>query len=259
MIRLYLTFGLLYLTVHLFGQSENVTGSWRSPKSLSGVSYTFDSSGVVKYHWFTCMAEYNRSGHYFVSNDSIIIKYDTLTTEEKQIYHIKTNPQSGDTLFIVDRHKIKVSDFIFIYDQLMDQTFTLTDSVYIPGQFLRTNQVRFDIDQSTLRPESYLFLDSLAEFLLKNKNCTIEIAQHGDADAKHGTGLSQRRAEAIMDYLTNKGINRNRLSAKGYGNSKPIWSDYEIRKTKRKEEKERKKLINGRTEFLILRTDFTNN
>lgn len=259
MTRLTLTFGLLALTVQLFGQTNTIIGSWWSPKGLAGVSYKFDSSGTFKYHSFTCMSEFSRTGHYLVSNDSIFITFDTLSTELKKIYQITTDPPTCDTLFIIDKHKIKVSDYIFLYDKILDKTFTLTDSVFKSGLYCRTHQILFDFDKFTLRPESYPFLDSLVDFLTEYNNLKIEIGQHGTSDPKFSTKLSERRAEAISDYLISKGINKNRLIARGYGDTNPIWSEYEIKKAKIKEEKEKMKQLNKRTEFLILRTDFKDN
>lgn len=81
----------------------------------------------------------------------------------------------------------------------------------------------FDFDKSTLRPESKTALDELAQMLRDNPNVSIEMGAHTD---RHGTeeyniALSERRAKAVIDYLIESGIPAQRLQHQGYGKSKP--------------------------------------
>ncbi len=81
----------------------------------------------------------------------------------------------------------------------------------------------FDFDKSTLRPESKTALDELAQMLRDNPNVSIEMGAHTD---RHGTeeyniALSERRAIAVIDYLIESGIPAQRLQHQGYGKSKP--------------------------------------
>jgi len=81
----------------------------------------------------------------------------------------------------------------------------------------------YDFDKATLRPESRTALDELAGMLRDNPNITIEMASHTD---RHGTdeyniSLSQRRAKSVVDYLIESGIAPERLQAQGYGESRP--------------------------------------
>jgi OmpA-OmpF porin, OOP family len=84
--------------------------------------------------------------------------------------------------------------------------------------------VYFDTDKAILKPQSYGSLDSLAEFLLKNPDISIEISGHTDNDGEeaHNLELSQRRAKAVADYFISKGISAGRISYYGYGSSRPI-------------------------------------
>lgn len=86
------------------------------------------------------------------------------------------------------------------------------------------NNVFFDFDKSELKPESFAELDKLVELLLKNPAVKMEIAGHTDnkGDKKYNLLLSQKRAESVMEYLLKKGIDKLRLTAKGYGDTQPV-------------------------------------
>jgi outer membrane protein OmpA-like peptidoglycan-associated protein len=86
------------------------------------------------------------------------------------------------------------------------------------------NNVFFDFDKSELKPESYVDLDRVADLLLKNPSIRIEISGHTDnkGDVKYNVALSQKRAESVVSYLVQKGIDPLRLTAKGYGESQPL-------------------------------------
>jgi len=86
------------------------------------------------------------------------------------------------------------------------------------------NNVFFDFDKSELKPESFAELDKLVELLLKNPAVKMEIAGHTDSkgDKKYNLLLSQKRAESVMEYLLKKGIDKLRLTAKGYGDTQPV-------------------------------------
>ncbi len=81
----------------------------------------------------------------------------------------------------------------------------------------------YDFDRATLRPESKTALDEMVQILKDNPNVTIEMASHTD---RHGTDeynidLSSRRARSVIDYLIEQGISPERLQSQGYGESCP--------------------------------------
>ena len=133
----------------------------------------------------------------------------------------------------------------------------------------------YDFDKAVLRDESKLALDSMVMLLKDHPNIVIEMASHTDriGSAKYNQGLSQRRAQSVVDYLIEQGIPRERLKPAGYGKSRPktvtkrIHSQYpqfeegvtlteEFIKTLSKEDKEAADQINRRTEFTVLDTEY---
>jgi OmpA-OmpF porin, OOP family len=92
------------------------------------------------------------------------------------------------------------------------------------GSITEFKNVYFDFNKSELLPESKLELDRVYEFLKKNKNATVEIGGHTDdvGTNEYNEKLSEERAKSVMQYVTGKGIAARRMTAKGYGKSKPI-------------------------------------
>lgn len=93
-----------------------------------------------------------------------------------------------------------------------------------PARSYRLDNVHFDTDKATLRPDSYTELKELLDYLQRHDEVNIEIAGHTDnsgTDA-HNLKLSQDRANTIRAYLTGKGIKAGRVTAKGYGASQPV-------------------------------------
>ncbi|MBK5720309.1 OmpA family protein [Dysgonomonas sp. Marseille-P4677] len=81
----------------------------------------------------------------------------------------------------------------------------------------------YDFDKATLRPESKEELDGLIDLLNQNPNVTIELSAHTDRKGtdEYNNRLSQRRAESVVQYLINRGINKERLTAVGKGKTDP--------------------------------------
>jgi outer membrane protein OmpA-like peptidoglycan-associated protein/tetratricopeptide (TPR) repeat protein len=84
--------------------------------------------------------------------------------------------------------------------------------------------IYYDYDKATLRPESKLVLDSILVFFQENPDLTIEIGSHTDSRGSdaYNLKLSQARAQSVVDYLIEKGIAKEKLLAKGYGETKPV-------------------------------------
>lgn len=81
----------------------------------------------------------------------------------------------------------------------------------------------YDFDRATLRPESKEALDELVELLNDNPNISIQMTSHTDriGGEEYNIDLSHRRAKAVVDYLIDAGISPDRLQYQGYGKTKP--------------------------------------
>lgn len=92
------------------------------------------------------------------------------------------------------------------------------------GSKVVLNNVFFDLDKFTLKPESKVELGKLAEFLEKNSSLNIEIGGHTDnqGSVQHNQTLSENRAKAVMDWLITNGIPATRLSYKGYADKEQL-------------------------------------
>jgi outer membrane protein OmpA-like peptidoglycan-associated protein len=86
------------------------------------------------------------------------------------------------------------------------------------------NSIHFDFGKSTLNPDCYSELNYLAQFLKHNLSKQVEITGHTDniGPKDYNLLLSQSRAEAVVNYLVNKGVNKEQLVAKSYGAQRPI-------------------------------------
>lgn len=133
----------------------------------------------------------------------------------------------------------------------------------------------YDFDKATLRPESRKALDDMARMLRENPNVTIEMGAHTDrkgSDA-YNQKLSERRAGSVVDYLIAAGIDPARLKPKGYGKSAPKTVTKRINRaypqfpegtlldekfiaTLPPEDQEAADQINRRTEFKVISTDY---
>jgi len=142
---------------------------------------------------------------------------------------------------------------------------------------IEVENIFFDLDKADLRPESMVSLDRLVETLNDNPNIVIELGSHTDARAsdEYNIDLSRRRAQSVVNYLIEKGISRERLVAKGYGESQPKKVDKQdhaaytflpegtsltenyINGLGDDDRMEMAHFLNRRTEFKVLRTDFT--
>lgn len=137
------------------------------------------------------------------------------------------------------------------------------------------DNIHYDFDKATLRPESTEALDQLVELLNENPNVTIELSAHADyrGSAAYNKRLSQRRAESVVQYLIEHGISADRLTPVGYGKEKPktirrkltekypflkendILTEEFIKKLD-EEQQEICNQLNRRTEFTVLRTTY---
>ncbi len=168
-----------------------------------------------------------------------------------QNFELKTGPEEKNETYIVDFYLSPISKPVVI------------DNIF------------YDFDKATLRPESQKALDEMIKMLNDNPNVTIELGAHTDRKGtdQYNERLAQRRAQSVVDYLIAGGIDKERLEAKGYGESVPKVINKKMAKsfdflkegdvlteefilTLPPEQQEMADQINRRTEFKVLRTNY---
>lgn len=92
------------------------------------------------------------------------------------------------------------------------------------GLTIVLKNIYFDFDRTTLKPESFTELNKVVEFLQQNPRVEVEIAGHTDSKGSdtYNLNLSQGRSQSVVDYIVSQGIDSSRITAQGYGESRPI-------------------------------------
>ena len=105
--------------------------------------------------------------------------------------------------------------------------------------------IYFETDKAVLLPDSYNELDTLYSILKSDTTLYIKLAGHTDntGEREYNVNLSQKRAEAVAEYLQNKGIKPERIETKGYGSTKPITEN----------STEEGRMRNRRVEFILFK------
>lgn len=113
------------------------------------------------------------------------------------------------------------------------------------GQVVRLNNVFFDFDKWSLRPESFVELDRVVKLLNENPAIEIEMSAHTDnrGSDEYNFKLSDNRARSVMEYIISKGIAANRIISQGYGETKPQVNN----------DTDENRQLNRRVEFKILK------
>lgn len=122
-----------------------------------------------------------------------------------------------------------------------------TTQAFTVGQTYRLNNILFDLDKATFKPESYAEMDYLVDVLRQYPKMEIQLNGHTDSlnTAQYNIELSNKRAKAVYDYLAQKGVKVTRLKWKGYGEAKPLTDNGT----------EEGRAINRRVEFVVLKVE----
>ncbi len=112
------------------------------------------------------------------------------------------------------------------------------------GETIRLNNIFFEVNKAEIKEESYPELDRLVKIMKENPQMKIEIAGHTDdtGSDEYNLRLSQKRADAVAEYLKEKSIASDRVLAKGYGETRPVKPNTS----------EENRAYNRRVEFKIL-------
>jgi len=129
---------------------------------------------------------------------------------------------------------LKATKLGYFADASSVNTKGITESIVITQDFFLRNiggdeieikGIEYDYDSDKLRDASLANLDKLLEFLELNDNLIVQINSHTDyrGNDDYNQNLSERRAQSCVDYLISKGIPKERLLAKGFGESTPTY------------------------------------
>ena len=131
---------------------------------------------------------------------------------------------------------------------------TLNKDLYLEAivvdKAIRIDNIYYDFDKANIRPDAAIELDKLVKIMQNNPTIWIELGSHTDSrgDDKYNLKLSQKRADAVVQYLIDKGIEKNRLKAVGYGETILLNEC-----SKGVECTEEQHQLNRRTEFKIVK------
>ncbi|NVO04251.1 MAG: OmpA family protein [Bacteroidetes bacterium] len=180
-------------------------------------------------------------------NETIIFE----GVKSKKKYEGITN-KDGKFSFLIPKgetYKIRYKVFTDAEDystmEIPETDDLLTTNLTIKIEMMQTyvlNNVLFDTGKSSLTKESYKGMDELVDLMKRKNTLVIEISGHTDNVGSKALNLklSQDRANTVMNYLISKGIEQNRVSAKGYGDTQPVSpneSEYGRQKNRRTEVK----------------------
>ena len=170
----------------------------------------------------------NESSEVFTSDKSG--KIESLTLNPGDEINFKSDKDgyiSARTSFSMEGREIpqvllkkEITDTTFQYKIVMDQP-EIGKEI---SQFYQINSIYYDLDKADIRPDAAIELDKIVNFLQDNPQVNLELGAHTDsrATAIYNQKLSQRRAESAVKYILQRGISKDRIKPKGYGESQLI-------------------------------------
>lgn len=219
---------------------------------LQGITYTQDTDGNRSILPNTRVSLIDESGQvlqdFVTGNDGKFLfrvyeneDYDMMGENDgylvkRQLYTTKGKSVDPKTL------KELVTNITF-------DTLLVLDKIELEKVFVLEN-IYYDYNKFNIRQDAARELDKLVQLLVDNPEIKIELSSHTDSidDHSYNLQLSQRRAEAAVSYIVERGISPDRLVAKGYGEVKPIARNTNPDGSDNPEGRQR----NRRTEFKIL-------
>jgi peptidoglycan-associated lipoprotein len=222
---------------------------------LTGVTYTIDEDGNEKVLTGTSVLLYGaenellnealtgRDGKFLFR---VYPEEDYLLLGEKPDYFTSRASFStiGKTIPKEKLNKLetnKVFETKIVLDQILLDSSIVLENIY------------YDLDEDYIRSDAALELDKLVTLLEDNPEIKIELSSHTDSrqTAAYNDDLSKRRAQSAVKYIVSKGVEADRLIARGYGESQLLISDDEIQALPTEEDREQAHQKNRRTEFKV--------
>ena len=190
-------------------------------------------------------------------------------------FKTKINKDAKYVLLASARGYLNQSATLNTYDLKDSKTYKQTFTLAPISKPVTMENIFYEFGKWDLTPASETGLQSLVKLLNDNPNITIELAAHTDhvGDSISNKTLSEKRAESVVNYLIKHGIEKERLTPVGYGESKPVVADAALHKKYTfipigqvldekyilglsPQQEEICQQINRRTEFKVLKTTY---
>lgn len=183
--------------------------------------------------------EHHEAGTAYIAENKSKSKGEQLIEETKEKFTSNNNfnsiePNQIETVNSVDDKKIAVKEYFKMND-------------VETGCKRVLHHVYFDFNKAILQEKSYEELSKLSCLMSTVPNIKVEIGGYTDnvGDDSYNKSLSKNRAQAVVSYLINQGVSKDRLKAVGYGEECPLASN---------DDEEEGRELNRRTEFKIIST-----
>ncbi len=194
-----------------------------------------------------------------ITGQGIQTEVELINRRTKEHFHttVKTDKNGNVVLFLRkgDVYELNITPrgYTFFHSNLDLEEDTVPSQVVAKVKPLTVDtklefhNITFETNSAELNQESFAELDRLVELMKKNPNIKVEISAHTDdvGSEAYNLKLSQRRAQAVVDYLKQHGIPEDRMIAKGYGETQPLVPN----------DSPEHRAMNRRVEFKILKVN----
>lgn len=183
-------------------------------KGWTEVTGVFTAKGGEHYLTIGNFADFNHSAVNDMFNPVAVLQGAYYYIDDVSVTCLECPEKKADTITVADSAAPHIAQFTPSMPPKAGDIVTLRD-------------VYFDVDSYELMPQSYNELSVLIAILKTNPDMKIELRGHTDNSGTqaHNIRLSENRAKAVMEYLISRGIDSRRLTARGYGEKKPVASN----------------------------------
>jgi len=183
-------------------------------------------------------------------HDTTYVPVQSIITDKTGKYRIEISPLK-DYRLIVKHENYLSKEYTFSTRTIKEVTRIDASLSHPTDDVIQLKNVYYEYGSAKLSAESKNVLDTtLLRFMINNPAIIVEMGSHTDniGNDRSNQILSQQRAESVVNYLVSKGIERKRLKAKGYGESRPIAANQNADGSDNPEGRQ----LNRRTEFKIV-------